>query len=107
MDPERAARGAWVEIHAVILSPGERAPNVPADTRALPLELRVRGFLVDDAAVRGDGVAIRTRAGRVLRGRLVAIQPGYDHGFGAPVPALAEVGEEARALLASAREERR
>lgn len=99
MSGERAVSGTWVEIHAIVLAPAERAPNIPADTRALPLELRVRGFLVNESAVLGDEVAVRTRAGRLLHGRLAAIEPRYDHGFGAPVAELLRVGEEVRALL--------
>ncbi len=99
MSGERAVRGTWVEIHTIVLAPGERAPSIPQETRAVPLELRVRGFLVDDGALLGDEVAVRTRAGRLLEGRLAAIEPHYDHGFGAPVAELLQIGEEARALL--------
>jgi len=92
------AAGSWVEIGAVMLGPGERAPQVPDDTRTVPLELRAKGFLAAPARV-GERAEILTAAGRRLTGTLVAVNPAYSHGFGAPIPALAEVGREARALL--------
>jgi 2-amino-4-ketopentanoate thiolase alpha subunit len=96
--PERAAAGAWVELHRVLLPPGARAPQVPADTQAAPLELRVKGILLDDATVGADAT-IRTAAGRVVTGRLETVEPATLHSFGPPEPALRTVGAELRAFL--------
>jgi hypothetical protein len=93
-----AGPGTWVEIHRVVLSPGERAPQIPDDTKAVPLEMRVKGFLVEAAAV-GEEAEILTRAGRRLRGTLVAVNPAYTHGFGAPIPELSSIGQDVRAIL--------
>jgi hypothetical protein len=93
--------GTWVEIHRVVLPAGERAPQVPADTQAVDLEMRVKGFLQADAKI-GEAVQIRTRAGRRLNGSLVAVNPTYDHSFGAPLAELSAIGDEVRALLAAA-----
>ncbi|NQU59112.1 MAG: 2-amino-4-ketopentanoate thiolase [Rhodospirillales bacterium] len=95
---EKIAKGSWVEIHAVVLKPGERAPQVPDDTQAVPLEMRAKGFLVEAAAV-GEAVSITTAADRRLTGTLVAINPPYAHGFGSPIPELLSIGREVRALL--------
>jgi hypothetical protein len=92
------AQGAWVEIHRIVLPAGERAPQVPADTQRVPLEMRVKGFLAAPAAL-GEDCEIVTPAGRRLTGKLVEIDPGYTHGFGAPVPELLRIGEEVRAIL--------
>ena len=92
------AAGSWVEIGAVMLGPGERAPQVPDDTRTVPLELRAKGFLAAPARV-GERAEVLTAAGRRLAGTLVAANPAYRHGFGAPIPELSTVGAEARALL--------
>jgi hypothetical protein len=94
----RIAKGTWVEIHRVVLAPGERAPQVPADTQSAPLEMRVKGFLVDPACL-GEQAEIETLAGRRLRGVLVELNPAYTHGFGPPIPELAMIGAEARAML--------
>lgn len=95
---DRCVEGEWVEIRAVFLEPGERAPDVPADTARVPLEARCKGFLMADAEI-GQPAAIVTVTGRRLEGELLAANPGYRHGFGPPVAALQTVGSELRALL--------
>jgi hypothetical protein len=92
------AAGTWVEIHSVLLSPGGRAPQVPEDTRRVPLEMRVKGVLVGPAVL-GEDAEIETAVGRRLRGTLVATNPAYTHGFGPPIPELAPIGAEVRAIL--------
>ncbi len=99
MERERALPGAWVEVERELLAAGERAPQVPEDTARVPLEMRARGFLTQPAAV-GDEAEILTAAGRRIRGTLVLVDPPYTHGFGTPVPELARIGSELRALLA-------
>ena len=96
--PERVDTGTWVEIHSIVLAAGERAPQVPADTQGVPLEMRVKGFLAAPAAL-GDAASIVTAAGRSLSGTLVAVNPAYSHGFGPPVPELSSIGAQVRALL--------
>ncbi len=100
---EPIASGTWVEIHRVVLGAAERAPQVPDDTKAVPLEMFVKGFLVEPA-MRGDEVTIVTPAGRHLRGTLTAVNPAYTHGFGAPIPELSTIGEEVRAILRTHRD---
>ncbi len=95
---EMIVQGSWVEIHNVILEAGERAPNIPADTQNTALEMRVKGFLVDDAQL-GETVEIVTAAGRKLSGRLFDVNPAYTHGFGAPIPELSHIGQQVRSLL--------
>jgi hypothetical protein len=99
---EAIAAGTWVEIHRVVLRPDERAAHIPEDTRAVPLEMRVKGFLVDPAAL-GAEAEIVTAAGRRLRGTVTAANPAYAHGFGAPVPELSTIGQKLRALLRASR----
>jgi hypothetical protein len=93
--------GSWVEIHAIVLAPDQRAAHMPQDTKRVPLEMRVKGFLAADAAL-GDQVEIVTVTGRRLRGTLAAVNPAYTHGFGAPVAELLAIGGEVRALLRAA-----
>jgi hypothetical protein len=102
---ERVPAGTWVELHRVVLPPGHRAASVPADTQDVPLELRVKGVLVADAAV-GEEAEVFTPAGRVLAGTLETVAPAYLHTFGPPEPALLAVGPELRALLHDGRAER-
>jgi hypothetical protein len=91
-------KGTWVEIHRVVLQAGNRAPQVPEDTRAVPLEMRVRGFLTEPASPGGDA-GIVTVTGRHLRGALSEVNPAYTHSFGPPVAELSTIGGEVRALL--------
>ncbi len=102
---ERIAEGAWVQIHGIVLRPGERVAKVPEETQAVPLEMTAKGRL-DGAAALGEEVTITTPAGRRLAGTLVAVDPPYDHGFGRPVPELVPVGRELRALLVNEGETR-
>lgn len=95
---ERIASGTWVEIHTIVLSPSDRAPRVPAATKRVPLEMRVKGFLTASALI-GEEAEILTPAGRHLLGTLKEVNPPYTHGFGEPIPELSSIGSEVRALL--------
>lgn len=95
---EPVAQGTWVEIHAIVLEPHERAPQVPDDTRKVPLEMRAKGFLAAPAQL-GEVAEVITAAGRCLRGTLAQVNPPYTHGFGAPLAELTTIGTEVRALL--------
>jgi hypothetical protein len=88
---------AWVQIESVVLRPEERAPNLPEETRECPLLLRVKGFLKEEAML-GDTVEIETIIGRTFSGKLLEINPPYEHTFGRPIPELLSVREEFRRL---------
>lgn len=100
MAERKARRGDWVQIHNILLQPGERAPQVPDDTRKVPFEMFLKGFLRDEEARIGQAVTIETIIGRQVRGTLVAINPAYPHDFGKPVPELLSIGPQLRAILA-------
>jgi 2-amino-4-ketopentanoate thiolase alpha subunit len=89
----RATAGTWVQIHLQVLEAGNRLSQVPPETQAVALEMRVRGIALHDAAL-GEPVEIRTAAGRVLRGTLVDLAPRYEHDFGDGVPELVLAGLE-------------
>lgn len=84
-------KGQWVKIHSVVLSPEERAPQIPEDTKKTPLEMWTKGFLQSDASL-GDEVEIVTITGRKERGTLVEIEPSYTHSFGKCIPELLQIG---------------
>ncbi|AFG36039.1 2-amino-4-oxopentanoate thiolase subunit OrtA [Fervidobacterium pennivorans subsp. shakshaketiis] len=96
-----AKKGDWVQIQVTILHPEERAPQVPEDTKKVPLEMRVKGFLQDEVAEIGATVTIKTMTGRLVTGKLVAVNPKYEHDFGEPVPELITIGLELREILES------
>ena len=91
-------KGTWVEIHNIILQADERAPQVPEDTRQVPLEMRVKGYLVAPASI-GKEAEIETPTGRRLSGTLSEINPPYTHSFGSPIPELSTIGKSVRTLL--------
>ena len=95
---ERAVTHTWVEIAKIVLEKGERAPNLPEDTKQVPLEMRVKGFLLHDAQV-GREAEIITASGRTVNGKLIEINPVYTHGFGRPIPELSLIAGEIRAIL--------
>ncbi len=94
-----AQKGDWVQIHKIVLEVGKRAPNLPQETQEVPLELRVRGFLLDKEAKQGEQVMIETLIGRRLSGKLEEVNPIYKHNFGRPIPELLKIGLELKAFL--------
>lgn len=80
----------YVEIYRMILAPEERAPHLPLDTRQVPFEMRLRGYLVNPANI-GDMVEIETNTKRIERGILVQVNPFFSHNFGHYVPILSEI----------------
>ncbi|MDN5300655.1 MAG: 2-amino-4-ketopentanoate thiolase alpha subunit [Thermoanaerobacteraceae bacterium] len=93
-----ARKGDWVQIHRIVLNPGERSPHLPDDTKKVPLEVWQKGFITHDASI-GDEVEIETVIGRKVKGKLVNINPVYEHNFGKPVQELLTIGMELRKLL--------
>ncbi len=83
--------GTWVEIEQIILTPEQRAPTLPEDTKLAPYVLRVSGFLAESAEL-GGSACIRTMIGRELSGTLVKVNPSYSHSFGNTVPELLTIG---------------
>jgi hypothetical protein len=90
----KIAKGTWVEIERVVLTPEQRAPTLPEETRQTPYLMRVSGFLQTDAEM-GQEVTVRTIIGRELCGMLKTVLPSYGHSFGTTVPELLTIGTEA------------
>jgi len=93
---DNVLKGAWVEIENQVLAAGERAPQVPDDTKKTPLMMWTRGFLMEESASLGDVVTVRTLAGRLVEGKLVDVNPRYVHDFGNSVLELLETGVDLR-----------
>lgn len=91
-------QGDWVQICTIILPAGERAPQVPPETQAVPLKLFNKGYAEHPAEI-GQRVHITTVIGQKLEGELVAVNPRYGHDFGDPVPELIHIGIELRKRL--------
>ncbi|NLM72211.1 MAG: 2-amino-4-ketopentanoate thiolase [Synergistaceae bacterium] len=95
---ERANKGDWVQIRQTVLTPEERAPQVPEDTKKVPLLLWVKGFACAGAA-KGEQVEIETVTGRRTKGELFEVNPRYIHDFGDFVPELLQMDMQLKKLL--------
>lgn len=93
-----AERGTYVLIHKIILEPAFRAPQVPDDTRSVPLEMWIKGYLQGDAEI-GEQAEIITRTGRKETGILQEENPYYKHNYGTFVPELLSISEQVREIL--------
>jgi len=99
MTETREARpGDWVEVECVLLEPADRSKNLPPETAEKPLMMWVKGFAEGQAAL-GEPVTVETMTGRKVSGRLSAVNPGYFHTFGEPIPELQHIGKDLRAQL--------
>lgn len=93
----KTVAGTWVEIEKVVLTPAERAPSVPEDTKGVPYVMRVSGFLIEDSVL-GEPARIKTIIGRELEGTLIRVNPNYAHSFGKVVPEILKIGTDLEAL---------
>jgi hypothetical protein len=78
---ENVKAGTYVQIHRVELKPEERTGKIPEDTKKVPLESWVKGFLKTDGKI-GETVLIETVTQRQIEGELIAVNPTYNYGFG-------------------------
>jgi 2-amino-4-ketopentanoate thiolase alpha subunit len=93
-----AKKGDWVQVHQVVLEPQNRASQLPEDTKQVPLELWIKGYLQQDSNI-GDIVEIRTLTGRKVTGKLIKVNPEYVHDFGGFIPELLEIGKRLKDSL--------
>lgn len=91
-------KGDWVKIHRVVLTSEQRAPQVPDDTKEVPLEMWVKGFAESESKL-GEDVTVKTITGRYETGKVVEINPTYSHSFGNFVPELLKIGMDLREIL--------
>lgn len=92
-------KGTWVEIHDIILKPEERTGMIPEETKKVPLEMRMKGYLLEDAET-GERVKIETLTGRVVEGTLLSENPTYTHTYGETfIPELLAIGRDLRKML--------
>ncbi|AIO18149.1 hypothetical protein KQ51_00246 [Candidatus Izimaplasma bacterium HR1] len=80
-------KGTYVRIRRTLLKPGERSPNLPEDTKKVPLKMWIKGYLQEDADL-FDIVTIKTITGRYETGRLKEANPPYKHSYGDFVPEI-------------------
>ncbi len=96
----KAKKGDWVRIHKIILASDKRAPQIPEDTKKVPLEMWDKGFLLNDFAVEGDEIEIETIIGRKLKGRMIEVNPQFNHSWGSFIPEILHIGKQVKSILA-------
>jgi hypothetical protein len=95
----RYRRGELVSVETVILPVGERAPQVPDDTKRTPLRAFTKGFLQEESATRGDLVTVRTMSDRLVTGTVSDLPISPTHTFGHSVPELTAVHRQVFELM--------
>ena len=98
----KAKVGDFVRIHNIVLKVGERADNLPEDTKKVPLEMwngQIQTILLEKEAEIGEEVEVITITGRKVKGILVEINPVYRHNYGEFVPEILQIGLQARKIL--------
>ena len=93
-----AKKGDWVMIYNIVLEPKDRAPQIPEDTKKVPLEMWIKGFLLEDTEV-GEIANIETIVGRKVSGKLVEIHPTHKHNYGNHIPEILQIGKTLKELL--------
>jgi hypothetical protein len=83
-------KGTLVKIKSVLLKPEQRANNIPEAARLVPLNVWVKGRLINDGEI-GDTVEVLTVTGRFITGVLEIVNPTYSHSYGDFVPELIHV----------------
>ncbi len=93
-----AKKGDWVMIYNIVLEPKDRAPQIPEETKKVPLEMWIKGFLLEDTQV-GEMANIETIVGRKVSGKLVEIHPTHKHNYGNHIPEILQIGKTLKELL--------
>jgi len=85
-------KGTYVRIRKTLLKSGERSPNLPNETKEVPLKMWIKGYLQEEADL-FDIVTVKTLTGRYETGRLKEANPPYKHSYGDFVPEILELRE--------------
>ena len=91
-------KGTWVEIEEIVLVPEDRAQSIPEETKRTPLICWIRGNCLNDCEL-GDEVEVETNVGRIAKGKVVEVEPGYHHSFGKYVKEIGYIGKQARDMI--------
>ena len=92
-------KGTWVEVEEIVLLPQDRAENIPDETKKTPLKSWIRGNCLSDCEL-GNEVQVETNIGRIAKGKVVDIEPGYYHTYGKYVEEISKIGKQAKELIA-------
>ncbi len=91
-------KNSYVEIHKVIFEAIERTARIPEETKKVPYEMFVKGFLLEDSSI-GDLVTVKTITGRLVEGELQKENPTFELGYGDFVPHIMKIKQILREEL--------
>lgn len=91
-------KGTWVEVEEIVLLSKDRATNIPDETKKTPFKSFTRGKCLSDFEL-GKEVQVETNVGRIARGVIVDIEPGYYHTYGKYVEEISNIGKQAREII--------
>jgi hypothetical protein len=91
-------KGTWVEIEENELMPEDRATNIPDETKKTPLNSWTRGKCLSDSEL-GIEVQVETNIGRIAKGTIVEIEPGYYHTYGKYVEEISNIIKQAKEII--------
>ena len=94
-----AKKNDYVRVHRTILEAVERTGKLPEDTKNVPLEMWVKGWLQDEQAKLGDIVTVKTVVGRLETGELMEECPCYALNYGEFVPEILEIDRQLKDVL--------
>jgi len=92
-------KGTWVEVEEIVLTPKDRAMNIPDETKITPIKAWIRGKCLNDCEL-GNEMQVETNIGRIAKGIIVEIEPGYYHTYGNYVEEISNIGKQAREIIA-------
>jgi len=95
----KAKKGDWVRVYKVVLTAEQRSPNLPEDTKQVPMEMWDKGFLLNDGAIIGDHVEVETIVGRFIAGELVELNPHYEINYGECITETLYIGKQLREMI--------
>ena len=91
-------KGTWVEVEERVLLPEDRSALIPEETKRTPLKSFIRGKCLSDSEL-GEEVQVETNVGRIAKGIIVDIEPGYYHTYGKYVEEISNIGKQAREVI--------
>ena len=91
-------KGTWIEVEETVLMPKDRSTNIPDETKKTPLKSWIRGKCISDCKL-FDEVQVETNIGRIAKGKVVDIEPGYYHTYGKYVEEISNIGKQAREII--------
>ena len=85
-------KNTFVRVRKHILTPEQRAKNIPQDTKLVPLKMWIKGRLQEETEL-FEEAEIKTATGRLIKGIVKEVEPKHKHSFGEYVDELQRVRE--------------